>query len=242
MLSKEFVTKVKELCDEYGYYSTAWAALMLMGREADNTPVVPVPLTWVKNKRQSVVLERAENMEAQIRTPVTMESEMTARVTMEEADGVLPVKLIYEDSDLPDYATAGAACLDLLAHSKTGHETEENGGCIEIPPFSTVTVNTGIAVAIPEGHAGLVFARSGIAQRDGIRPANCVGVIDSDYRGQVMLALHNDSKVPQRIRQGSRVAQMMVVKVERLVPMAVDELPETFRGAGGFGSTGEDAL
>ena len=239
MLSKEFVSKVKELCDEYGYYSTAWAALTLMGRGANNTPVVPVPLTWVKNKRQGVVLERAEKMEAQVKAPVTlMEAEIEIK---EEADEVLPVKHIYEDSDTPEYATAGAACLDLMAHSKTGHETEENGGCIEIPPFSTVTVNTGIAVAIPEGHAGLVFARSGIAQRDMIRPANCVGVIDSDYRGQVMLALHNDSNVPQRIRQGSRVAQMMIVKVERLIPQAVDELPETVRGAGGFGSTGEDA-
>ena len=93
-------------------------------------------------------------------------------------------------------------------------------------------------MALPEGTFGAVFARSGLATRQGLRPANCVGVVDSDYRGENMVPLHNDSDVPQTIRHADRVAQMVVLPYLPVDFLEVPELDETERGEGGFGSTG----
>jgi len=108
----------------------------------------------------------------------------------------------------------------------------------EIAPGTTMMVHTGIAVAIPEGYAGLVYARSGLASKRGLAPANKAGVIDADYRGELMVALHNHSAVPQTIEPGERIAQLVVTPFLPVSFNEVEELDETVRGAGGFGSTG----
>lgn len=102
----------------------------------------------------------------------------------------------------------------------------------------TTKIGTGIAVELPEGTFGAVFARSGIAAKRGLRPSNCVGVIDSDYRGEIMVAMHNDSNQVQVIHPGERIAQLVVIPYLPVVFNKVDNLSSTARGDGGFGSTG----
>lgn len=109
---------------------------------------------------------------------------------------------------------------------------------IEIQPHQTVKIGTGIAVAIPEGNFGGIFARSGLALKKGIAPANKVGVIDADYRGELIVALHNDSDEVQTIEEGSRIAQLIIIPFVSVEFQEVDELDDTERGEGGFGSTG----
>ena len=109
---------------------------------------------------------------------------------------------------------------------------------VTIEPHTTTLIHTGIAVEIPEGYCGLIFARSGLATKRGLAPANKVGVIDSDYRGEVMVALHNHGDEPQIIEHGDRVAQMVFVPYYAADFVLVDELDSTARGEGGFGSTG----
>lgn len=113
------------------------------------------------------------------------------------------------------------------------------GEPVTIMPGETKAVGTGIAAAIPDGWFGAVFARSGLATREGLRPANCVGVVDSDYRGEYLIMLHNDSKEPRTVENGERIAQMVVMPYLAVSFTETDELPETGRGAGGFGSTGK---
>jgi len=108
-----------------------------------------------------------------------------------------------------------------------------------IPPSQTRLIPTGLAFALPEGTFGAVFARSGLAVKQGLRPANCVGVIDSDYRGELMVALHNDGETPRTVAHGERVAQLVLLPYLPMAFEEVDELPDTERGAGGFGSTGK---
>ena len=105
-------------------------------------------------------------------------------------------------------------------------------------PGTTMKIGTGIAAEIPEGYFGAVFARSGLATKKGLRPANCVGVIDSDYRGEIIVALHNDSKEPQTIQAYERIAQIVILPYLDVSFEIVDELSDTERGEGGFGSTG----
>lgn len=100
-------------------------------------------------------------------------------------------------------------------------------------------VNTGIAVEIPKGYFGAVFARSGLATKQGLRPANCVGVIDADYRGDVMVALYNDSTEPREVQVGDRIAQLVIIPYISPDLEVVSELSDTNRGDGGFGSTGK---
>lgn len=108
-----------------------------------------------------------------------------------------------------------------------------------IPPHGTLRVGTGLAIAVPPGYFGAVFARSGLATKQGLRPANCVGVADSDYRGEYMVALHNDSDTPRIIQPGDRIAQLVVLPYLAVDFCEVTALDETARGAGGFGSTGQ---
>ncbi|MBR4014517.1 MAG: dUTP diphosphatase, partial [Clostridia bacterium] len=102
----------------------------------------------------------------------------------------------------------------------------------------TVLIHTGIAMAIPEGYVGLVYARSGLATKKGLAPANKVGVIDSDYRGEIMVALHNHGSAPQTVESGERMAQIVFTPYAAAEFLAVDEPDVTERGEGGFGSTG----
>ena len=107
-----------------------------------------------------------------------------------------------------------------------------------IHPNSNGVVSTGLAVEIPDGYFGAIFARSGMATRKGLRPANCVGVIDSDYRGEIKVVLHNDSDIIRPVQEGDRVAQLVILPYEPIEFDEVDELNDTDRGIGGFGSTG----
>ena len=109
---------------------------------------------------------------------------------------------------------------------------------IWIEPHTTVKIGTGLAVELPTMTFGAIFPRSGIATKQGLRPANCVGVVDSDYRGEVIVALHNDTNIAQMVPAGSRIAQFIIMTYEPISWHEVDELSETDRGSDGFGSTG----
>ena len=129
----------------------------------------------------------------------------------------------------PFYASPDAAGADLFACLASD---------LCIPAGQTALVHTGIAAAIPTGFAGFVYARSGLASKRGLAPANKVGVIDADYRGEIMVALYNQSGVDHTISDGERIAQLVIAPVIRAVFEACDSLDETERGEGGFGSTG----
>lgn len=142
-----------------------------------------------------------------------------------------PVKFIRLDSRAvtPSYGSASAAGADLYTC------TDES---VRFEPGETKMIHTGIALQIPEGLAGFVYARSGIATKRGLAPANKVGVIDSDYRGEIMVSIHNHSSEPQEIAPGERIAQLVIAPYVTAVFEETDRLEETDRGAGGFGSTG----
>ena len=136
---------------------------------------------------------------------------------------------LNEQAKIPSYGSAAAAGADLYTDSEVP---------ITVLPGETVMVHTGIAVAIPEGHVGLIFARSGLATKRGLAPANKVGVIDADYRGELMVSLHNHSQEPQTIDAFERVAQLVIMPCVQVTYEEAADLDETVRGAGGFGSTG----
>ena len=138
------------------------------------------------------------------------------------------VKRLRPNAALPVYGSANAAGADLTAF------LEEN---LIIRPGETALVPTGLALAIPEGTAGFVYARSGLALRQDLAPANKVGVIDADYRGEVMVAVHNHGRETRVIEPGERIAQLVIAPVIR-AGFDEGELDDTARGAGGFGSTG----
>ena len=131
---------------------------------------------------------------------------------------------------LPTRGSAAAAGYDLYADLQ---ETTE------IAPHETKMIGTGLAMEIPEGYFGAVFARSGLASKESLRPANCVGVVDSDYRGQITVALHNDSDTVRIAEPGERIAQLVVMPYLSVEFAETEQLNETVRGSGGFGSTGK---
>ncbi len=148
---------------------------------------------------------------------------------------ILKIKALSEkigkEIPVPRYASSGSAGMDLHA-------------CLDkpllLPPGGRVLVPTGIAIALPSSdYVALVFARSGLAIRNGITLPNAVGVIDSDYRGEVKVGLVNLSDEPYTVEPGDRIAQLAVLPVIQVQPVLVPELDETVRGAGGFGSTGK---
>lgn len=141
----------------------------------------------------------------------------------------IAVKKLDENAVLPTYGSEFAAGADLYALCD-----EE----IVFQPGETKLVHTGLAMEIPEGYAGLIYARSGLASKRGLAPANKVGVVDADYRGEVMVALHNHSTVEQKIAPKERIAQLVITPFLRVEYEGVDELSATVRGEGGFGSTG----
>lgn len=139
------------------------------------------------------------------------------------------IKKLSDKGIIPTYGTEFSAGADLYA-------------CLDetvvIDSGETVLVHTGVAVEIPEGFGGFIYARSGLALKRGLAPANKVGVIDSDYRGEIMVALHNHSKAPQTIEHGERIAQMVIMPYVSANFVVSQELEDTVRGEGGFGSTG----
>lgn len=140
------------------------------------------------------------------------------------------VKFLREGAKLPTYGSAEAAGADLYA-------------CVDDPvtvaPGETVFVPTGIALEVPRGCAGLIYARSGLACKRGLAPANKVGVVDSDYRGEIIVALHNHGTEPQTIQFGERIAQFLITPVLTPAYEAAEDLSDTKRNTGGFGSTGK---
>ena len=140
----------------------------------------------------------------------------------------LRIQKLHPDAQLPAFATAGAACFDL--------QTIEAG---EVGPCGgTYQFRTGLAFEVPAGHVMLIFSRSGHGFKNSISLVNCVGVIDSDYRGEVQVKLRNDSPISFGFEPGDRIAQAMILPVPALEPELADALTETQRGTGGFGSTG----
>ena len=111
---------------------------------------------------------------------------------------------------------------------------------VTIMPHETVPIDTGLQFEIPDGYFAAIYARSGIAAKEGLRPANCTGVCDSDYRGNYIVALHNDSEKPRVVEPGERIAQMVVIPYLSVSFEETDALTDTRRGAGGFGSTGKN--
>lgn len=143
---------------------------------------------------------------------------------------IVRVKKLKENAILPVYGSAEAAGADL--HACLDHE-------VVIEPGKTAFITTGLSMEIPKGCAGLIYARSGLACKRGLAPANKVGVIDSDYRGEFIVALHNHGDAAQTVAHGERIAQLIITPV--LTPMyeEADTLSDTQRAAGGFGSTGK---
>ena len=142
----------------------------------------------------------------------------------------IPFIKLREGAVMPTRGSASAAGYDLYACPEAP---------VTIAPGATEKVGTGITCALPEGWFGACFARSGLAAKQGLRPANCVGVIDSDYRGEYFIALHNDSAEPRTVYPGDRIAQLVLLPCAVCEFTEVDSLDETARGAGGFGSTGK---
>ena len=140
------------------------------------------------------------------------------------------VKILREGAHLPTYGSQEAAGADLYACL-----TED----MTVEPGKTVFVPTGIALEVPQGCAGLIYARSGLACKRGLAPANKVGVVDSDYRGEIMVALHNHGTEPQNIGNGERIAQFIITPVLTPAYEVAEELSDTVRSSGGFGSTGK---
>ena len=146
----------------------------------------------------------------------------------------VPVKKLRREARLPALGSKTAAGADLYACL--------DYDLVSIACHQTKKIATGIAVEIPDGYFGAIFARSGLATKNGLRPANCVGVIDSDYRGEVIVALHNDTDENRVIENGDRIAQLVILPCVRAEYTEVDRLSETERGSGGFGSSGEKEM
>ena len=141
------------------------------------------------------------------------------------------MKKLYEDTKLPTRADEGSAGLDLYAHLNDDYMRV-------IKPHTTEMISVGFAMETPNNTYGAIFARSGLASKKGLRPANCTGIVDSTYRGEVFVALHNDTDKPQQIMNGDRIAQLIIMEYPTVGIIETDHLSETERGNGGFGSTG----
>ena len=141
--------------------------------------------------------------------------------------GKVKIKLLDNNATVPYKGSAEAAGFDLYSIEDA-----------DIEPGQRKMIRTGISIAIPNGYFGAIYARSGLACKRGLRPANCVGVVDSDYRGEVMVCLNNDSDDEQKIHKYDRIAQLIIQSYEKIEFEVVDDLDNTDRGDGGFGSSG----
>ena len=142
----------------------------------------------------------------------------------------LKIKKLKPNAVIPAYQTAGAAGMDLCAAIDAP---------MKLPTRGSVVVPTGLAIAVPEGYAAFIFARSGLAVKSGITLRNSVGVIDADYRGEILVGLQNQSDLPYEIKPGERIAQMVIMPAPQAEIVLCDSLDDTARGEGGFGSTGK---
>ena len=145
----------------------------------------------------------------------------------------IKVKRMSEEAKLPTRGSEKAAAYDVYAC------LSDKNALVTIMPHQTMLIGTGLRMAPPEGFYVGVYARSGLSSKEGLRPANCVGVIDEDYRGEYLVAVHNDSEVTRSVRHGDRIAQILLQKRYDMDFEEVDELDTTGRGDGGFGSTGK---
>ena len=141
------------------------------------------------------------------------------------------IKKLTDKAIIPTYGSVGSAGGDLYAVVD---------GEITVAPQTTVLIGTGLSVEIPDGYVGLVYARSGLATKSGLAPANKVGVIDSDYRGEIKVALYNHSTEQRVVKTGDRIAQMVIAPYLKVEYEEVENLSDTVRGDGGFGSTGKN--
>jgi dUTP pyrophosphatase len=141
----------------------------------------------------------------------------------------IKVKKLTENAIIPTRGSDAAAGYDLYFADLD----------VTIEPHTTAKLGTGLAFELPECTFAAIFARSGLATKQGLRPANCVGVCDSDYRGEYIVAIHNDTNEPKTIKSGERIAQMILLPYIPMTFTEVDELSDTNRGEGGFGSTGK---
>lgn len=197
--------------------------------KASKTPVVAV----VTGAAAAAAGAATAAAAAALPTPVVEGAVALAPAPAPVADSLfepskLKVKLLSESAKMPVYATSGAACFDLHANDSVG-----------VVSGHSIEVATGLAFEVPVDHVMLVFSRSGHGFKNGVRLANSVGVIDSDYRGEVKVKLHNDGQNDFVVEIGSRVAQAMVLPVTRMPLVQVEDLSETERGEAGFGSTGQ---
>ena len=142
----------------------------------------------------------------------------------------IKIKKLRPAARLPVYGSDYSAGADLCACTE---------GDVTIAPHETVMLPTGLAIELPVGFAGLVYARSGLASKKGLAPANKVGVVDSDYRGEIIIALHNHGAAPATITAGERIAQLLITPVATAEFVEADSLSDTVRAGGGFGSTGQ---
>lgn len=142
----------------------------------------------------------------------------------------IKIKRLSEEATIPTRGSEYSAGYDLYANIEKP---------VSIKPHETVKIGTGWAIEIPDGYFGAIFARSGLATKEGLRPANCTGVCDSDYRGEYIVAIHNDSDVVREITPHERIAQLVVIPYLYVNFKETDELSDTSRGEGGFGSTGK---
>ena len=145
------------------------------------------------------------------------------------------IKKLNDNAIIPTHGSEYAAGYDLYAGCADNDALMETN---VIKPQGTMKIHTGLAMEIPKGYFGAIFARSGMATKQGLRPANCVGVIDSDYRGEIIVALRNDSDSEQVINSGERIAQIVIMPYLPIEFKEVNSLEDTERGDGGFGSTG----
>ena len=141
------------------------------------------------------------------------------------------IKKLNEKAIIPTKGSPYSAGYDLYACLESD--------CIQIPPQTCVKIGTGLSIEVPDGYFGAIFARSGLATKENLRPANCVGVADSDYRGEYIVALYNDSAVHKTINHGERIAQLVIMPYLSVEFCETENLTETDRGDGGFGSTGK---
>lgn len=141
---------------------------------------------------------------------------------------IINYRRVTDSAIVPTFGTEDSGGIDLYADKDA-----------YIEPGKTVMIGTGIAMEIPKGHFGGIYPRSGLATKKGLRLANCVGVVDADYRGEIIVALHNDSSLLREVRKGDRIAQLIVQEYKKFELNEMDELSGTERGDGGFGSTGK---
>lgn len=154
---------------------------------------------------------------------------------------LLFVKRLYDSAVLPKRGSEYAAGLDLYANNYNGGvDADKSEWGLQINPGETVKIGTGIAIEIPAGYFGGIYARSGLATKQGLAPANKVGIVDSDYRGEVIVALHNSSSIPQIIHKNDRIAQLIIQPFTAMRPEVIEDLSDTVRGEGGFGSSGKN--